>query len=394
MIHHLNWKLFCLAAGLVLLAGGGLYWLTHRTAPAHYVTTVVSRGTVATTITASGTVNPVVIVEVGTYVSGTIETLSCDFNTQVHKGQLCAKIDPRPYQVIVDQDQADLQVAQAQLLKDQANVVYTKVNHARMASLLSEDSASQDAADAALNAYDQAVALVALDAATIAQKRAALNAAQINLNYTNIVSPVDGTVVSRSVTAGQTVAASFQTPTLFLIATDLTKMQVDTNVSESDIAGAIAGASASFTVDAFPKATFQGRVAQVRQAPVSVQNVITYDVVITVDNSALLLKPGMTATARIVIAQALNARRVPAQTLRFTPTAAIGAASGAAIKAGQRLVWVERDGKLIPVPVTVGIIDDSYAEIRAGDLKVGDQVVTSEAAAGAPKVSAAPALRL
>ena len=150
--------------------------------------------------------------------------------------------------------------------------------------LFSEDSTSHDAADAALNAYHQAVALVGLDVAQIAQKAAVLNAAQINLDYTNIVSPVDGTVVSRNVTAGQTVAASFQTPTLFLIATDLTKMQVDTNVSESDIAGAVEGANASFTVDAFPKRTFQGRVTQVRQAPVSVQNVITYDVVITVDN--------------------------------------------------------------------------------------------------------------
>ena len=202
--------------------------------------------------------------------------------------------------------------------------------------LFSEDSTSHDAADAALNAYNQAVALVGLDVAQIAQKAAALKAAQINLDYTNIVSPVDGTVVSRNVTAGQTVAASFQTPTLFLIATDLTKMQVDTNVSESDIAGAVEGASASFTVDAFPKRTFQGRVAQVRQAPVSVQNVITYDVVITVDNPDLLLKPGMTATARIVTAQALNVLRVPSQALRFTPTAAAKPGPAKAAQSGQR----------------------------------------------------------
>ena len=382
------------ATGVAVAGCGGLYWMAHRSPTSHYLTTAASRGDVATIITASGSVNPVVIVEVGTYVSGTIETLSCDFNTRVHKGQLCAKIDPKPYQVIVDQDQADLQVAKAQLVKDQANVVYTKANHERIALLRSEDSASQDAADVALNAYDQAVALVALDGATIAQKAAMLGAAQINLNYTNIVSPVDGTVVSRNVTAGQTVAASFQTPTLFLIATDLTKMQVDTNVSESDIAGAVTGANASFTVDAFPKATFQGRVAQVRQAPVSVQNVITYDVVITVDNSALQLKPGMTATARIITAQSQNVLRVPAQALRFTPTTASQTAPQAAAKPGQRMIWIERDDKITAVPVTVGIIDDNFAEIRAGDLKVGDPVVTSEAAAGAPKASPAPALRL
>ncbi len=395
MIRHINWALFWIvAAAAAVVAGGGIYWLANRTAPAHYVTSAVSRGDVATTITASGSVNPVVIVAVGTYVSGTIQTLSCDFNTRVRKGQLCAKIDPQPYQVLVDQDQADLQVAKAQLLKDQANVVYTRANHNRIAQLLSEDSASQDAADIALNAYDQSVAQVTLDLATIAQKAAMLSAAQINLNYTNIVSPVDGTVVSRNVTAGQTVAASFQTPTLFLIATDLTKMQVDTNVSESDIAGAIVGANASFTVDAFPKSTFKGRVTQVRQAPVSVQNVITYDVVITVDNGALQLKPGMTATARIITAQALNVLRVPSQALRFTPIAAVAAGSGATLKPGQRVLWIERDGKLLAVTVTVGIIDESYAEIRAGDLSVADRVITSEAAADAPKVPSTPALRL
>ena len=301
----MNWKLI----GLLAVADhrgrrrGRVLDSEPRTTPPRYVTTAVTQGDVVTTITASGSVNPVVVVQVGTYVSGTIVTLSCDYNTRVHKGQLCAKIDPKPYQIIVDQDQAELDVAKAQLVKDQANVVYTKINHERLDLLFSEDSTSHDAADAALNAYNQAVALVGLDVAQIAQKAAALKAAQINLDYTNIVSPVDGTVVSRNVTAGQTVAASFQTPTLFLIATDLTKMQVDTNVSESDIAGAVEGANASFTVDAFPKRTFQGRVAQVRQAPVSVQNVITYDVVITVDNPDLLLKPGMTATARIVTAQ-------------------------------------------------------------------------------------------
>src|SRR5450631_3722526 len=239
MISRVHWKLFgLLVAGTVLVGGAAAYWIANLAAPPRYVTTAVTQGDVVTTITASGSVNPVVVIQVGTYVSGTIETLSCDYNTRVRKGQLCAKIDPKPYQVIVDQDQAELDVAKAQLVKDQANVAYTKINRARLDLLLSEDSTSRDAADAALNAYNQAVALVGLDVAQIAQKVAALKAAQINLDYTDIVSPVDGTVVSRNVTAGQTVAASFQTPTLFLIATDLTKMQVDTNVSESDIAGA------------------------------------------------------------------------------------------------------------------------------------------------------------
>ena len=395
MIWRTHWKLIgLLAVGTVVVGGGVVYWMANRATPPRYVTTAATQGDVVTTVTATGSVNPVVVVEVGTYVSGTIETLSCDYNTRVHKGQLCAKIDPKPYQVIVDQNQAELDVAKAQLVKDQANVVYTKVSHERYAVLFSEDSTSRDTVDVALNAYNQAVALVELDVATIAQKTAALKAAQINLEYTNIVSPVDGTVVSRNVTAGQTVAASFQTPTLFLIATDLTKMQVDTNVSESDIAGAVEGANASFTVDAFPKRTFQGRVAQVRQAPVSVQNVITYDVVIIFDNSDLLLKPGMTATARIVTAQSLKVLRVPSQALRFTPAAAAKLGPAKAAKPGQQVIWVDRAGKLTSVPVTVGLVDDSFAEIKAGDLKLGDQVVTSEAAAGAPQVSATPSLKL
>ena len=205
-------------------------------------------------------------------------------------------------------------------------------------------------------------------------------------------------MVSRNVTAGQTVAASFQTPTLFLIATDLTKMQVDTNVSESDIAGAVTGANASFTVDAFPKATFQGRVAQVRQAPVSVQNVITYDVVITVDNPDLLLKPGMTATTKIIIDSRDHVLRVPEQALHFTPSATRPTAGGQRA-GGQRTggqtppqVWVLNGQSPAPVRVTTGLDDGAFVEITGGDLKAGDQVIVSAsrtprkpaAAAGAP----------
>ena len=393
---------FLIIAG-ILAVGAGLFWFTHRTAPPRYVTAEATRGDVATTITASGSVNPVVTVQVGAFVSGPIQSLSCDYNTRVSKGQLCAKIDPKPYQIIVDEDRANLVAARAQLVKDQANLAYARINRTRTDLLWKQDSISHDAVDAALNAQDQAQAQVGLDVAQIAQRAAVLKAAEINLDYTNIISPVNGTVVSRNVTAGQTVAASFQTPTLFLIATDLTKMQVDTNVSESDIAGAAQGADASFTVDAYPNQIFRGQVTQVRQAPISVQNVITYDAVVTVANPRLLLKPGMTATAKIVTAQALNVLRVPSQALRFTPqgaakTAATGAgrsgANGTARAArtgGRHVVWVLRSGKLVRVPVTVGLDDDSFAEIKSGDLKVGDQVVTSQVVQGAAKSRATPA---
>ena len=392
-IHH-RWMIGAVLAIAVMAALGAL-WLLGTPSPVGYATAPVTRGDVVTTITASGTVNPVVTVEVGTYVSGTIQTLSCDYNTKVHKGQLCAKIDPKPYQVIVDEDQADLATAKAQLAKDQANLVYTQLTQGRDDTLLKENAISHDADDAARDANNQALALVSLDVAQVADKAAVLKAAQINLEYTNIVSPVDGTVVSRNVTAGQTVAASFQTPTLFLIATDLTKMQVDTNVSESDIAGAVEGAPASFTVDAFPKRAFEGRVTQVRQAPISVQNVITYDVVITVANPGFLLKPGMTATAKIDTARSLNVVRVPSQALRFTPAGAAKLELSGSAKSGQRTVWVERSGKPMPVAVNIGLDDDTFAEIKSGNLKPGDQVITSALAAGTTAThQAIPSLHL
>jgi len=400
-----SWRWIGAGAAAVVVLGVAGYWFAHRAPAVQYVTAPVTRGDVTTTITASGSINPVITVAVGTYVSGTIVSLTCDYNTRVRKGQLCAKIDPAPYQIVVDEDQAELALAQAQLVKDQANLAYTKLASGRAALLFKEDSGSRDAADLALDAYKQALALVGLDAASVKEKAAVLKAAEINLNYTNIVSPVEGTVVTRDITAGQTVAASLQTPTLFLIATDLTKMQVDTNVSESDIAGAMPGASASFTVDAFPSRTFQGVVAQVRQSPISVQNVITYDVVITVANPDLLLKPGMTATAAIVKSQARNVIRVPSQALRFTPAGAPKPAAGSGGGGGRRgggaaaqgVVWVLRDGKLTQVPVTAGLNDNSFVEIKAGDLQLGDQVVTAVATPGQsakPAAATTPSLRV
>ena len=389
---NLKWIGWSLAAALLFCGLVGV-WIANRAPAASYVTAPVTRGDVATSITASGSVNPVVTVEVGSYVSGTLTALYCDYNTRVSKGQLCAKIDPAPYQIIADEDEADLGTSKAQLVKDQANLVYAQLAHQRTALLFSQDSGSRDAADAALNAFNQAAAQVSLDEATIAQKAALLKAARINLNYTNIVSPVNGTVVSRNVTAGQTVAASLQTPTLFLIANDLTKMQVDTNVSESDIAGAVEGADASFTVDAFPGQVFHGRVTQVRQAPISVQNVITYDAVITVANPDYALKPGMTATAQIIKAEAHNVLRVPSQALRFLPA---GSARGRASAGGSRSVWVLRNGKLVQVPVMVGLDDDTNAEVKSGDLKLGDQIVIAEATTKAGKAppAATSSLRL
>lgn len=385
-----GWRLALI--GAIAVAGAVVaasLWHGRRDAAKEYVTIPVDTGTVAPTVIASGTVNPVTTIQVGTYVSGVIQTLLCDFNTRVHAGQLCAKLDPGPYQTAVDQELASLATARAQMQKDRANLAFSKLIYERDVDLLKRNIVSQETVDTAQNAYTQARTQIVLDEATIQQRQATLNAARINLGYTNIVSPVDGTVVSRNVTQGQTVAASFQTPTLFLIATDLTKMQVDTNVSESDIGRIAVGNAASFTVETFPDRTFIGSVTQVRQAPQTVQNVITYDVVVNVENPDLLLKPGMTASARIVTQRHDKVQRVPATALRYVPTGiterdSVTPKSAAAIRrapapTGQPAqVWVLRDGRPQQVPVVVGLDDDAFAEILQGDLHDGDAVIVSE----------------
>ena len=273
---------------------------------------------------------------------------------------------------MVDQNNANLAVAKAQLEKDKANLGYAQIAYDRNARLAQTSAVSKDTLDNARSALDQARAQIGVDEATIAQRQAQLATAEVNLGYTKIVSPVDGTVVSRNVTVGQTVAASFQTPTLFLIATDLTKMQVDTNVSESDIGGIKENNRANFTVDAFPKRTFAGTVSQVRQSPQTLQNVVTYDVVVSVDNSDLALKPGMTAATRIVIDQRSDTLRVPSQALRYSPSGLRGK------PADRPQVWVLRDGKPVAVSVTSGLDDDTFAEIVKGELQPGDRVIVSE----------------
>jgi HlyD family secretion protein len=356
----------------LLVAGAAAgWWATHRAPPVRYTTVAVSRGPVTRSVTSTGTVNPTLTIIVGSYVSGVIQALYCDYNTPVKQGQVCAKIDPRLYQTAVDQDKANLDVAKAQLQKDRANLAYAQVNYERNRQLALRDYASKDTADNAKSLFDQAQAQVALDTANIELRQAELDAANVNLGYTNIVSPVDGTVVSRNVTMGQTVAATFQTPTLFLIATDLTRMQVDTNVSESDIGVVKEGNKASFTVDAFPGRVFQGTVVQVRQSPQTMQNVVTYDVVVNVDNTDLALKPGMTTSTQIITDQRAHVLRVPDPALRYTP-------ASIPREEGNARLWLLRDGRPVPVAVVPGLDDDSFTELKSGDVQPGDQVIVSE----------------
>ncbi|HEY7551907.1 MAG TPA: efflux RND transporter periplasmic adaptor subunit [Hyphomicrobiaceae bacterium] len=377
MLSRHLWRALLIGIGTLGAATAG-WWMLGPRAIVQYTTSTVERGDVTRTVTATGTVNPELTIIVGTYVSGVIQDLYCDYNTQVKKGQVCAKIDPRPYQSQVDQAKANLAIAKAQLEKDKAYHAYTKVAFDRAARLVQTKTISQDTFDNAKSTLEQAEAQIAYDDATIQQRQAALDAAQVNLDYTDIGSPVDGTVVSRNVTRGQTVAASFQTPTLFLIATDLTKMEVDANVSESDIGGISAGQKATFTVDAFPKRTFEGTVSQVRQSPQTVQNVVTYDVVVSVDNSDLVLKPGMTAATRIVIDHRPDVLRVPNQALRYAPSSSSGARAGPAIASRETRIWLLRNDKPMPVTVVIGLDDDSFAEIASGAVEPGDLVITGE----------------
>jgi len=381
-----RWLIAGLLALFVAAAVAVAWWAFDEGGDVRYVTAPVARGAVIRTVTATGTVNPELTIIVGAAISGIIQELNCDYNTKVKKGQICAKIDPRSYQSVVDQNKAALAVAKAQLEKDKANLTYARLALGRAATLLPTRAVSQDAYDSAKSTYDQAAAQITFDEATIQQRQAALDAAQVNLDYTNIVSPVDGTVVSRNVTMGQTVASSFQTPTLFLIATDLARMQVDANVSESDIGGIKLGNKATFTVDAYAKRTFEGTVSQVRQSPQTVQNVVTYDIVISVNNSDLTLMPGMTAASRIVIDRRDDVVRVPNQALRYVPKGLAGA-----VQSGKAQIWVMRDGDPVAVPVVAGLDDDNFTEIVSGDVKPDDLVITAEQLATA-KTAVAPRL--
>ncbi|HJS91580.1 MAG TPA: efflux RND transporter periplasmic adaptor subunit [Steroidobacteraceae bacterium] len=368
-------------AGAAVLALLAAWWFMRRPVPPEFLTAPVTRGTVARAVTATGTVNPVMTIIVGSYVSGVIRDVYCDYNTRVKKGQLCARIDPRPYQAALEQ-------ARGQLARDSAQLAGARVDLARYAVLVQQNSVAR------ITYTDQAALVHQLEG-SVQLDRALVSNAEVNLGYTSIVSPVDGTVVARNITIGQTVAASFQTPTLFLIATDLTRMQVDTNTSESDIGSIAVGAPADFTVEAYPDRIFHGSIVQVRQAPQVVQNVVTYDAVVGVDNPSFLLKPGMTATVSIVTTRRTNVLRIPDQALRFTPNgltpgqpggAPQGAAAPSVAATGavqSARLWVLRQGKAVAVPVRVGLDDGTYSELVSGDLQADDRVIIGEQRVGA-----------
>ena len=340
----------------------------------------VIRGDIQAAVTATGTLNAVTTVLVGTQVSGTIKNIHADFNSPVKKGELIAEIDPAAFEAQAEQARANLLTARANLEKSVVALTDTERTMNRSKELFSKDFVARSELDTAETNYATAKAQVSASKAQVAQAEAALKAAETNLRYTRILSPVDGVVVSRSVDVGQTVAASFQTPTLFTIAQDLTKMQINTNVDEADIGRIKNSQDVEFTVDAYPETLFKGSVFQIRIAPIIVQNVVTYDVVIRVDNPELKLKPGMTANVSILVAGKKGILKVPNTALRFRPPETDKPAVYK--NAG---VWIVANQSPKRVDVTTGIGDDQYTEILSGEIKEGQEVIVEAIGAATTK---------
>jgi len=345
------------------------------------LTVLIERGGIEATVNATGTLNPVHMVEVGTRTSGQIESIDVDYNSLVRKGQRVAKIDPSNSLIRVQKSRAGVLSALAGVERAEAELGLKRDQLQRQNSLHDKTLITRDRLDLAQTAHAQSLAELSIQEASLAQARAELEDAEINLGYTDIISPIDGIVLSRNVNVGQTVTATFQTPTLFVIAQDLTKMQVNADVSESDIGQVREEQIVRFYVDAYPNRVFKGRVRQVRNSPMSVQNVVTYDVVVDVDNGDLALRPGMTATVTVITDTKANVLKVPLRALRFRPKR-----TGRSEKVVKRLddsslehksrLWTP-DGKGLPSPVSIeaGLRDDEHVEVVSGEVSEGDEVV-------------------
>lgn len=342
-----------------------------------YKTAKIEKGPIESKVSATGTVNAVITVQVGSQISGTIKELHADFNSVVRRGQIIAMLDQKTFIAQRDQAKANLINAMANVEKAKADLADKKQKFDRVSKLFKESLSAQSDRDSAEAAYLTAEAQIKSSEAQVEQSKAALELSEVNLEYTIIKSPVDGIVISRNVDIGQTVAASFQTPTLFTIAKDLTKMQIDTSVDEADIGAIKMGQEAGFTVDAFPEMVFKGIVSQIRNAPIIVQNVVTYDVIVEVANKEMKLKPGMTANVSIVTSSIDNALKVPNTALRFKPqqkSNGENAQKPAKQEKGQG-IWLLKDGQLKPASLKTGISDGNFTEIKEGDVKEGDEVV-------------------
>jgi HlyD family secretion protein len=373
-------KIFIGILIVIVLGLAAFFLFRNNETEIKFRTEKVVRGDIVATVTATGTVNAVTTVLVGTQVSGTIKNIYVDFNSPVKKGQVIAVIDPTTFEAQVAQARANLLSAKANLEKSEATLVDAKRTMDRNKELLSKNLIAKSDLDTAETNYETSKAQVSASKSQVAQTEAALNITVTNLGYAKILSPVDGVVISRNVDIGQTVAASFQTPTLFTIAQDLTKMQIDTNVDEADIGNIKVGLDVEFTVDAYPDVTFKGIVSQVRNSPTIVQNVVTYDVVIKVDNPDLKLKPGMTANVSIVLIGIKNILKIPNAALRFSPAVKDKGRTQGQQKGKGLGVWVLENGNAKRVPVKTGISDGNYTELVSGGISEGQELIVESLA--------------
>jgi len=327
-----------------------------------YKTAKVDRGDISSYVSATGTINPINAVEIGNQISGTVESVYVDFNSRVKKGDPLAQIDPAPFRAKLTQTEADLKKAQldyelAKRIMDADEELYKK-------RLIPKQE------------YDDSKAKFSSAAATLESARAEFDTAKSNLDSTTIRSPIDGVVISKDINVGQTIALGHQSPAPFLIAEDLANMQLDAYVSEADIGKIKEGQEGSFTVDAYPNETFRGRVSQIRNSPITTQNVVTYDVVLSVDNHELKLKPGMTADVKILVAHREDVLRVPRAALRFIPPPSAKIEQKSIDLDSPSVVWIPlRGGVIRPIPIKPGISDDRFTEVLDGSLKEGEEVI-------------------
>ncbi|GAN34562.1 MAG: efflux RND transporter periplasmic adaptor subunit [Candidatus Brocadia sp. AMX2] len=369
---------------LVAIIVASIYFLGNSES-IQYKTEKIDRGSISKYVTATGTINPVRTVIIGSQVTGLISRLYADFNSAVKVGQVVAQIDPVPFEHRVKQAEATLATAIASLEKAKVNSKNNRRNYHRSKKLFAKKVVSIEELDAARTTYEAGLADVKLAEAQVLQAKAALGIAKTDLEHTVIISPLNGIVISRNVDVGQTVVSSFQTPILFNIAEDLVHMQVNTNVDEADIGMVQVGQDAKFTVDAFPEDLFEGKVSEIRMAPIIFQNVVTYDTIINVDNTSLKLKPGMTANTSILVARVENVLRVPNVALRYTPSEILKGEGDKKALVDRKFarktslhIWVLERGKLKQVAVKPGIGDDGFTEILEGDVKEGQEVVIGE----------------
>lgn len=391
------WLLWIVLA-LLVLGFGLLWWSSYRTASApHYQTVAAKTGSLTVTVSATGVVNPVDQIQVGSEISGTVKSVNVDFNDHVTRGQVLAVIDADQLQAQAERAQATLNAAEADVASKQAALNLAESNQARTATLAAHSVVSPQQLETGASGLQQAQAALNASQAQVKVAQADLAADQNQLSKATITSPIDGVVLERNIDPGQTVAASFQAPVLFTIANDLTQMQLLVDIDEADAGTVKEGQNATFTVEAYPNERFNAKVTQLRLDPETVSGVVTYKAVMSVDNAKLLLRPGMTVATDVVVDQVDHGLLIANATLRYTPPAAtsggnfltrmFGATAPkpqtpAQAAGGQKQVWVLRNGTPVAVPVTAGLTDGAWTAVTAGDIQAGDQIITAATGGG------------